>query len=377
MKKNSALFAIGVMLVVASAAQAQNFAVGTCLPNLVHFQKIQDAVSGVTPGSTIFVCPNVYPEQVTISQPLTLQGVAYFGHDRPTITVPAGDPATGGGLQLNFFDSGGNQYAAQVLVKSNPGPVNILNMTIDGSGAPTGCSTSIFVPSTYVAGVFFEGSGSIKNSTFRNQQGSIPGCGDGIYADTALLGGSLEISNNSVHDFDGIGIIVSGFSIQATFTAEILSNSVHGTTNAKIGIYANNVLGDVAHNLVSGGYQGIFANTPTQPGPNVTDNDVADVNTGVVAGGSTTAKANRIAGATTGVLLVPGAGGVAPTVISNSIKDTNVAIEYDCTPKATVKSNTITDAVIAFDQVPQTRVFLASLNQLADIDTFVVPGACQ
>jgi hypothetical protein len=376
-KKNSALFAIGVVLVAASAAQAQNFAVGTCLPNLVHFQKIQDAVSGVTPGSTIFVCPNVYPEQVTISQPLTLQGVAYFGHDRPTITVPPSDPATGAGLQPNFFDPGGNQYAAQVLVKSNPGPVNILNMTIDGSGAPTGCSNSILVQSTYLAGVFFEGSGSIKNSTFRNQEESIPGCGDGIYADSSLLGGSLEISNNSFHNFDGIGIIVSGLGTPAVFTAEILSNSVHGTSNAKVGIYANNVLGDIAHNVVTGGYQGIFANTSTQYGPNVTDNDVADVNTGVVAGGSSTAKANRIAGATTGLLLAPGAVGVAPTVMSNSIKDTNVAIEYDCTTNATVKSNTITDAVVAFDQVPLTRVFLAAVNQLSAIDTFVVLGACQ
>jgi hypothetical protein len=225
--------------------------------------------------------------------------------------------------------------------------------------------------------VFFEGSGSIKNSAFRNQQESIPGCGVGIYADTSLLGGSLEISNNSVHNFDDIGIIVSGLGTPALFTAEILSNSVHGTSNAKVGIYADDVLGDIAHNLVTGGYQGIFANTSTQSGPNVTDNDVADVNTGVVAGGSTTAKSNRIAGATTGILLVPGVPGVSPTVMSNSIKDTNVAIEYDCVTNAAVKSNAITDAVIAFDQVPLTRVLLAAVNQLSAIDTFVVPGSCQ
>ncbi len=64
-----------VVLVSASAFAGTTYAVGTCLPNLTYYTTISLAVSSVPPGSTIKVCSGSYPEQVLITQPLTLEGV--------------------------------------------------------------------------------------------------------------------------------------------------------------------------------------------------------------------------------------------------------------------------------------------------------------
>src|ERR1700746_465121 len=104
-----------------------NFAVvGTCKPKLTSFTTIQAAVTKVPPGSTVLVCPGVYPEQVTISQPLTLQGIADSNLDQITITAT-------GGLAPNATSMFGQSVAAQVLVQ-NAGPVNISNIAVDGTG---------------------------------------------------------------------------------------------------------------------------------------------------------------------------------------------------------------------------------------------------
>ncbi len=71
---------------------AASVAVGpnTCQPSLVHFATIQAAVSAVPFGATVLVCPGTYPEQVTITQPLTLKGVTDGVSGAAIITVPAG-----------------------------------------------------------------------------------------------------------------------------------------------------------------------------------------------------------------------------------------------------------------------------------------------
>ena len=112
---------------------------GVRLPKLVSFASIQAAVIGVTPGSTIKVCPGTYYEQVTISQPLTLQGVVSGNAARAVIAVPA----LAQGLQPNVTSAVTGvwtyiaQFAAQVLVQA-PGPVNITDITVDGTGANLG-----------------------------------------------------------------------------------------------------------------------------------------------------------------------------------------------------------------------------------------------
>src|ERR1035438_5115760 len=43
-----------------------------CDVKLVGYQTIQAAVNAASSGSTIEVCPGIYPEQIVISKPLTL-----------------------------------------------------------------------------------------------------------------------------------------------------------------------------------------------------------------------------------------------------------------------------------------------------------------
>src|SRR5713226_8398350 len=71
---------------------ASSVAVGpsTCQPGLVHFPTIQTAVNTVPFGTTVFVCPGTYPEQVAITQPLTLKGVTDGTGNAAVITVPGG-----------------------------------------------------------------------------------------------------------------------------------------------------------------------------------------------------------------------------------------------------------------------------------------------
>src|ERR1700745_2136330 len=87
-----------------------NVAGGTCKPKLTSFTTIQAAVSSVPPGSTVLVCPGVYPEQVAIFQPLTLQGVASDNLDQIVIAVPSG------GLVANVTSIFGVPVAPPVLV---------------------------------------------------------------------------------------------------------------------------------------------------------------------------------------------------------------------------------------------------------------------
>jgi pectin methylesterase-like acyl-CoA thioesterase len=123
-----------VMLAVSAPLQALNYEVGGCKTGsgYVNFTTISAAVVGVPAGATILVCPGVYPEQVTITQPLTLKGIASGNANRAVITINPN-----GSLAPNASDLAGAPVYAQVLVQnvSPAGPVNIVGITVDGAGA--------------------------------------------------------------------------------------------------------------------------------------------------------------------------------------------------------------------------------------------------
>src|ERR1700687_2327917 len=118
------LLAIGLLLGV-HPMLAATFAVGTCKPSLPSYATISLAVSSVPPGSTVLVCPGTYAEQVTIAQPLTLQGIAIGNAGQAVITVP------GSGLAVVTTGLG---YSVAPQVHVTTGPVNISDITVDGTG---------------------------------------------------------------------------------------------------------------------------------------------------------------------------------------------------------------------------------------------------
>ena len=70
---------IALFVIASQSLMASNVAVGTCMSGKPQFPTIQAAVNAVPPLSTINVCPGSYPEQVVITQPVTLAGVPGAG----------------------------------------------------------------------------------------------------------------------------------------------------------------------------------------------------------------------------------------------------------------------------------------------------------
>ena len=87
-------------LMALAALSKQAFAsssatVGLCAGPGNHYTTIQTAVNA--PGvTTVEVCPGTYPEQVTITQNLTLKGIASGTSDAAVVVVPAGGLVTNG-----------------------------------------------------------------------------------------------------------------------------------------------------------------------------------------------------------------------------------------------------------------------------------------
>src|SRR6202023_4418463 len=162
------IFAVGLfMFSLGQITHASTLVVGTCKPG-TSFSKIQLAVNAASPGSTIDVCHGTYPEQVTIAESLTLQGVVSANSARPVITVPT----SGFKVVTNVFAT--TSVAPQVLVSA--GQVNITNITVDGAG-------NTLSGSEYLVGIFYEtgSSGVVKGVTPRHQiNGNL---GVGIWAE--------------------------------------------------------------------------------------------------------------------------------------------------------------------------------------------------
>ena len=331
------LFLATLPLLLAHLAMADdnNFAVGTCKPKLTSFSTIQAAVSAVPPGSTVLVCPGVYPEQVTISRPLTLQGIADSNLDQIVMTVP------GTGL-ANVTSVFGELVATQVLVL-NAGPVNITNIAVDGTGGDQACATS----GIWLAGIFYGAGSSGEVSRVRASGQLDGGCGVGIWAENDVSSNQhVTVQGNSVHDVDGYGISVGSSGTTSTLSVTVRDNVVFPNIASAAGIVANSVNGEIRDNDVSNALFGLFASAPDA---RISSNNVTSTNYGVVLIASGRVQSNDISNSSVDgvVLSAPGA-----TVEFNRIMFTaSVGIEFDCFA-GTVDHNTINDAVIGLADVP-------------------------
>ena len=335
-----------VVILLGVQSMASNFAVGTCMPSLPSYPTISAAVSTVPPFSTVLVCPGTYPEQVFITYPLTLKGITNGNSSRAVVAIPSGGLSTTSSL----FTSG--TVGGQIEVTASP--VNISNLTVDGTGGGNSCSAWLY-------GIFYESGsgGTINEVTARNQLNS--GCGFGIEAENSSSTAELvTIQNSVVRNYDASGILVG--TNQSTLTVNIKGNYVPGGFN---GIYASSA-GTVSGNIITNNSQAdIVTLAPmTISGNTVTDSPFA----GIWLNGGGTATSNKLERNAYGVYLT-----ATSTVKSNSISDSgNVAIEFSCTSGNTVSSNTITDAPVGIDFVPSGFV---GNNSYFGVDT-IRTGGC-
>ena len=322
---------------------ASTVQVGTCLPGVKSYSTITAAVEAVSAGSTVKVCPGTYPEQFIISTPLTLEGVVSGNSDRVVIA------AAGANLASNVDSIFGDPVVAQVLVIA--GPVNISNITVDG----TGNNQNSLVD---VVGIFYASgsSGTVNGVTTRQQSGN--GRGYGIWAEngnTTLE--SVTIENCDVHDVD-VGIFVGSNQSPPTLTPTIQRNMIVGHTGVfdlAGGNITNNIIAAHFYGIAAGNgaYSSVLSNTITMTNPSDTL-----ARKGILIGSSgATVKSNSIFNlgafefSTTGIYLVSSGN----TVESNTIKDADTGIELLCKPGNTVSGNTIWDVYLGIDQVPSTQ----------------------
>ena len=259
MKRALLLAGFAPLFLHISPASAASVQVGSpaCKPNLFQYNTITEALAASPPKSTIYICPGIYAEQLTITKSVNLIGSSDTASSAPTIVPPST------GLVANYqppTPTGQQQpptpYAAQVAFI---GAVNgkITNMTVDGSSNQiAGCGPILI-------GILFERTaGTIAGNQVVNQsltpQDSLGGCqsGNAIIAESDDTGSYMvSITGNQVSNFQKNGITADGVGLSYTITG-------------------NTVVGEGATSYIA--QNGIQAGPSAISGATVTGNIVSD-----------------------------------------------------------------------------------------------------
>jgi hypothetical protein len=325
------MLTIGVCL-SAYAFAAGKYAVGTCMPKMPFYGTISAAVSSVPPGSIIEVCPGNYPEQVLITQPLTLEGVTAGGSEA-VVTVPSG------GLTQNQQDSFANLYY-QILVQTT-GPVNITNLAVDGTGESPSSGS--------IAGIFYQdSSGTVSHVSVRNQ--AYEGQGYPLVATTysSTAAQTVVVQNSVIRSFDGAGIRTG--SSAGTMTVNLTGNTIDGGALEGVGIFFSGSTGTIQSNTISNGLDALIllSSNVTIAGNTFTQRNASSIGAMYIQGTTGVIKGNKIdAGGGIGLALYYSTTNFV--VQGNSITNSSTAVAGCVPPIAsgyTVTGNTITDAAI-------------------------------
>jgi hypothetical protein len=328
------VLAAGVLLAVVPASATSNVAVGLCAAPGTHYPSIQAAVSAaqlLTPPAIVRVCPGTYSEQVTITAPLTLEGVpgsgASAGEDAVVITPPAS------GLTQSTTDQRGG-VAAQIFVQGTTA-VSISNLTVDGTGnqVPGGDD---------LRGILYQdASGTVNHVAVRNE---VPNdtptgvqSGQGIFVETTSSSSAdLTVENSSVHNYNKNGIVAryAGATLTAT------SNYVQGS--GPISYIAQNGI-EIAFNGAGGS---IKDNTVIDNFYIPTSSSASDILLfDAKEDGSATVSGNTVGNSNIAIALEtdsPGILGDGVIVTSNKIFGTSTLDAIDlCTSSNIVTGNTI------------------------------------
>lgn len=327
------LFFATVPLLASCPLMAATFAVGTCKPHLTSFSTISAAVGTVPAGSNVEVCPGTYLEQVTINQPLNLEGIAINNQDQVVIAVP------GTGLTTSLTSVFGQAVAAQVLVQA-AGTVNLTNITVDGTGGDQACNTT----NIWLAGIFYASGSSGTVNRVRASGQSDHGCGVGVWAENGgATNQSVAVLNSSIHDNDGVGVFAAS-GAPPTLTVNIKNNFISSPLGL-IGVDLNSVSGEVTDNTVSAAEAGVF---DLAPGVSVSDNTETNTPYGVLLLAGGTVQSNEMSNVFYGVFLDSD----GATIQYNRITlATTAALELNCF-SGTVSHNTVSDAVVGIDEAP-------------------------
>ena len=137
-------------------ATTLTYIVGTCKAG-TQFTTIQSALNKTPLANVIEVCPGTYPEQLTIINAVTLEGIMSGNSSAIRITPPAAGLATNGTI------NNGEPAAIHVFVKNATGAVNLTNLIVD--------STNNKVPvDVFLVGVLYQHSPGTVNHVIATHQ---------------------------------------------------------------------------------------------------------------------------------------------------------------------------------------------------------------
>jgi len=342
---------------LAFQAEATTVQVGSCLAHLQSYVTISEAVGAVPAGSTVWVCPGLYPEQVTVAKSLTLHGALVGNTAGATITVPSG------GLKRSVLLRNNVAMYFQILVQGSPSDViTIRDLGINGLGHQVGTKG-------WMCGICYRAtSGSISHTAVYNQKGN--GSGFGIF----LEGGgppdlnAISIIANSIHDFDDGGIRSNANSNPPSLSVSIRENSVvisrSPTLYDSAAAISIDGTGEISGNRLLGPSMGIGIGVLSNL--KLSNNTIEGFGIGIwLVGQSNTIVSNRISSTTGAGIILSGNGNA---VERNYFLNAANAISFNETGTSNhVVNNTINDSGLGVGSDPGGNV--VSPNQFSNVST--------
>jgi len=292
---------------------ASTIAVGDCDPQHTSYATISEAVAAAPSGATVLVCPGMYPEQVTITTPLTLRGI--LPSSPPVISSPC-DGLTGPQINVN------GEFSSSPLV------VNLGSLVVDGLGSSASAGVS-----------YNSASGRINHLEVRNQT-------TGMFLVGAIDGpiATVNVSDSYIHNFSSEGITAHGLDVE--FVVNI-TRSLVASTNASVqnGISYDITNGTIRQNaIILNTGVGLLLDNLFDP-ITAEGNSIEGATVGIESGDDMTASANVIENNVlynnaTGVS-ISGLGG-GDTITSNIIMQSSVqAITLNCSATSIAQYNKI------------------------------------
>jgi parallel beta-helix repeat protein len=362
MKNSIIVAAIAASALAGGAQEARSagvtYIVGTCASG-TQFDTIQSALNASPAPSTVQVCPGQYAEQITITRPVTLEGIAAGNGAMAQIILPD-NYGVNASLQVQ-----GSPIPAVVQIyvnKVSGGAVNLSNLDVNGMGFGLN-------DATFVAVAYQQSSGTVTHLVTSSQDTNSLGV-NGIVNGWGMwiLGGSskpsVTVENSSFNSFSGGGLYTSintdttapkltvtiknnsfnavyegiyGISVDEGADASVSGNVTNG---GETGILDVSSKGSITGNTVLGSQVGILL---ASDGPSVTSNNILGTIQEGIDVSASTLNVSKIESNTITTVKSPG-----------EIDSTGTGIELNCNDisSSQVNSNVLMDLYYGYGDAP-------------------------
>jgi parallel beta-helix repeat protein len=351
--------ALALAFGVQQLSASTTYIVGTCASG-TQFSTIQAALDASPAPTTVEVCPGVYNEQLTITKPVTVEGITgnqngVFGGTGNGSMAQIAPPAS---MNVITLQNGGSPVTAspQIYVDNvSGGDVNLTNLDVQGMYASG--------QGMFFVGIVYQGSSGTINHVITSMQSGPSGeSGFGMWIEGSSSKPSVTVENSTIHDFSTEGMVVIGSTDSASDLTATIKNNVISNFSSQTTYDVDLDVGSTptfTGNFVSGGLYGICL--CGAPSGSVSGNTVFGNRYGIeLAEDGPSVTSNNIYGTQVNGIDIQAPSLESSVVESNTIRTVNPpdsegdAIELNCNniSSSKVHSNTIVDAWVGYDSAP-------------------------